>query len=66
MANTRCMKYHKKKCLLLLKNRIVYNYIYMDSKGKKLLFFRKYLLEIMRLTIKHDSIDKKAVKRQVQ
>lgn len=31
----------------------------MDSKGKKLLFFRKYLLEIMRLTIKHDSMDKK-------
>lgn len=38
----------------------------MDSKGKKLLFFRKYLLEIMRLTIKHDSIDKIAVKLQVQ
>lgn len=38
----------------------------MDSKGKKHLFFRKYLLEIMRLTIKHDSMDKKAVKRQVQ
>lgn len=38
----------------------------MDSKGKNLLFFRKYLLEIMRLTIKHDSMDKKAVKRQVQ
>lgn len=38
----------------------------MDSKGKKLLFFRKNLLEIIRFKIKHDSMDKKAVKRQVQ
>lgn len=64
MANTRCMKYHKNSAYYCC--TIVYNYIYMDSKGKKHLFFRKYLLEIMRLTIKHDSIDKKAVKRQVQ
>lgn len=62
MVNIWCMKYYKKKCLLLLKNRIVYNYIYMDFKGKKYLFFCKYLFEIMRLIIKYDLIDKKVVK----
>lgn len=34
----------------------------MDFKGKKFLFFCKYLFEIMRLIIKYDLIDKIVVK----